>query len=113
MDGNTSADSLRALIQASEDGEFWDVSMIDPPAPLSGEWADGYSLAQLVADCGIAECGELDTTDGLTVLPTDKYDSTVDTLATAYEDAYWQAFEDEAVRSARAMWPDDDEGETR
>ena len=55
--------------------------------PLSGEWADGYSVDALVADCGAALLGY----------------EVADDLATAYEDAYWQAFETEISRKVEGM----------
>ena len=69
-----------------EDG--WGEVFGDMSGPLSGEWADGYSVWQLAVDCGIedpyAELG-----DG--------------SLANAYEEAYWSAFGDEIERKVETM----------
>lgn len=89
VDGNTKNDQLRAVIQASEDGEFYDVIVPEVSGPLSGEWADGYSTYSLSQDLGIAED-----------------DPRFDDLCTILEDAYFAALEDEAVRSAQAMLPE-------
>ncbi len=89
VDGNTPASALRLIISKSEEGELFD--MINPPAPLSGEFADDWTPRTL------AEALEID----------DERDD-FDDLCTAFEDAYWLAFEDEAVRSARAMLPEEE-----
>jgi hypothetical protein len=97
VDGNTGTDQLRDIAQAIEEGEF--LASLDMSGPLSGEWADGYSIEQLLADCGVGpyEDAQLDDTEN--------YQR--DNIATAYEDAYWSAFEAEAERSVRVMLPDD------
>jgi hypothetical protein len=94
VDGNTSTEQLRRIIQESEAGEFFDL-MGDLSEPLSGEWADGYTAEQLAEDVLGLEDG-----DEITFELKDK-------LADTYEQAYWSAFEAEAVRSAKAMLPDD------
>jgi hypothetical protein len=86
----------RAVLKYSEEGTFFDY-YDSGPGPLSGEWADGYSVDQLVRDCGMDP--NMDETDRLVTIQ--------DELAEAYLDSYWSALEDEAVRSARAMLPDD------
>jgi hypothetical protein len=55
--------------------------------PLSGEWADGYSLGALVSDVGLDVTTDEQATD----------------IADAYEDAYWQAFEAKVLRKVEAM----------
>jgi hypothetical protein len=88
-DGNTSTATLRAIVDASEAGEFFGVIVPDMSGPLSGEYAGSYSIRDLSDDTGVDE-GSDDFAD----------------LCTAYEDAYFVAFEDEAVRSARASLPE-------
>lgn len=89
-DGNSTDETRRAIIQASEDGEFFEAIAPDMSGPLSGEWADGYTLGRLSDELGIDE-------------ESDEFPD----LCTIFEDAYFQAFEDEAVRSARASLPDE------
>jgi hypothetical protein len=95
VDGNTGADQLRALVEQFESGEFLAVNEFSNP--LSGEWADGYSLQDLASDVGYDTAGELHFDEGL------------DELATAYEAGYWEAFELEAERSVRALLPEGSE----
>ena len=79
-----------ATAQAIDDaGSVFDV--LEPSSPLSGEWADGYSVEQLAEDCGIEPYDER-----ALVQPGDD-------LATEYEDAYWQAFEAEVERKVETM----------
>jgi len=59
--------------------------------PLSGEWADGYSVEQLAFDCGVNDAGN------------DNPEADWDDLASAYEDAYWQAFEAEVERKVETL----------
>ena len=101
VDGNSSVENLRSIVQASEDGEFWDIAG-GISAPLSGEWADGYSINQLFEDIGL-------TADGLDG-GTDLGGGLNDGVFSAYEDAYYSAYEAEAVRSARGMLPDETNG---
>lgn len=65
----------------------WGEVFADLSGPLSGEWADGYSVDALADDCGIAP----------------PYDDSIDDLAAAYEDGYWQAFGDEIERKVEAL----------
>jgi hypothetical protein len=100
VDGNTGTDQLRALVEQFESGEF--LSANEFSGPLSGEWADGYSIEQLGADCGL----DLET-DEYGIRETAEFDDQLADLATAYEDAYWSAIEAEVERSVRAMLPVD------
>jgi hypothetical protein len=80
VDGNTSADTLRALV--SDDYEF------DVPAPLSGEWADGPLPREVLAEVGLSED-----------------DDAADDMLSEYEQSYSDAYIAEAQRSAKAMLP--------
>lgn len=88
VDGNSTEAQLRAVIRADEDCEF------DSPNPLSGEWADGWTEDAAFEDADV-------------VKPEDNDERAP--LINAWEDAFRTAYVDEAVRSARAMLPDDDE----
>lgn len=96
VDGNSSTDTLRAIIRASDEGEFWHEVGGYVVAPLSGEFADGWTPRDLAA-----------------ALETDEDADELNDLCTAFEDGFYAAFEDEAVRSAVAMLPDEDEDEDR
>jgi hypothetical protein len=95
VDGNTSTETLRAIIDASEEGEFYDRIVPELSGPLSGEFADGYTLGRLSDELGVDE-------------ESDEFGD----LCSIFEDAYYQAFEDEAVRSARASMPDEEGDES-
>jgi hypothetical protein len=90
VDGNSSTETLRAVIRASEEGEFYTDIVPEASGPLSGEWADGYSLGRFSDDIGVDQ-------------DSDEFGD----LCSILEEAYWSALEDEAVRSARGMLPDD------
>lgn len=62
--------------------------VFDLGSPLSGEWADGYSVEQLYKDCGAEDTGEFQHEDE---------------LVTVYEEAYWQAFEYEVERKVETL----------
>ncbi len=81
LDGNSTTDQARSILDAIESCDF------DFPSPLSGEWA-GESISELL--------GDLDDLD----------DDEQTELSDAYEQAYLSAYETEAVRSARAMLSD-------
>jgi hypothetical protein len=51
-DGNTSDATYRALLQGLEDGDPEIITGL-PTSPLSGEWADSYSLADLSDDLNV------------------------------------------------------------
>lgn len=104
IDGNTSDETKREILTMHDAGDpaLWDLM----PSPLSGEWADGYSTARCVrnalADAGVSP----DHPDAEGAIANEILDT--------YEQAYSQAWEAEAVRSARANLPadDDDQGDT-
>lgn len=89
VDGNSSAETLRAVIDAV-DGEG---DPLDIPSPLSGEYADDPTPRTVLEALGV-----------------DEDDPRADDLLWAYEDAYYQAFRDEALRSA--MLPEEEGEET-
>lgn len=88
VDGNTSIDTLRTLL--SDDYE-WD----NMPAPLSGEWSDGPSPRDILAEVGVTED-----------------DDSADDLLSEYETAFSDAYIAEAQRSAGALLPADDSTES-
>lgn len=93
VDGNSSTETLKGIIQAAEDCD------LDIPSPLSGEWADDYTIEQLVEDCGLTEAIE-DLDEAVWV---------ENELINAYLSGYYQAYEAEAMRSALAMLPEEEE----
>lgn len=99
VDGNTPTATLARLLDGIDTG---DPEIIDalPASPLSGEWADGYTVRDLIRDAGLDE----DDEDIETVL---------DELATVYEDAWSAAMVGEVERAARAFLPDDDDQDDR
>jgi hypothetical protein len=88
FDGNTDEGTIRRVLQMIEDGDpEWEI-----PAPLSGEWADGYHPDQLLTDVGFPEELRVELGGGIEA-----------DIMEAYEEAYYQAYEDEVVRSGRAV----------
>jgi len=86
FDGNTTEETYRAFLKASEDG---DPDNYAPPDPFSGEWADSLTLEQVI---------EAETDIDPETLSDDERCS----LADAYEQEFCQAWWDEAERAARA-----------
>lgn len=84
---STEADA-RAILEASDNCE------IDYPAPLSGEHA-GQSIPEIIHDAGL----------DYEALNTDEMHdyNDVDIFLDAYEEAFFAAYEAEAVRSAQAI----------
>lgn len=83
VDGNTPHDALVAII---DDETYFD----ELRTPLSGEFAGDYLLSDLLADLDID-------------MATDPVD--YDELATAFEDAFLQAYIEQAQKDAIAMFP--------
>lgn len=83
VDGEASA---RAWLAGIDDG---DPAVLDqlPRDGMSGEWADGYGMADLYRDLDVSTWD--DTADG--------------ELCSAYEGAFRQAVEAEVARAARAQ----------
>lgn len=84
IDGDTSEETCREILQAIEDGD----PGFEAPAPLSGEWADWPTPQTLADDLELDE---------------EHRGSELDQICTDYELAYYEAWQDEVVRSARAM----------
>lgn len=80
-------DTARALLRMEEDGdpEFDDAAGYR--SPLSGEWADDLTPSMLLVE--------------LAAPPMD--DGEEHDVVTAYEQAHYEAFKDEALRMARAQ----------
>lgn len=83
FDGNTTDETYTLILQGIETD---DPEVLDsfPTSPLSGEWADSYSLRDLSADTGIDE-------------DSDAFDN----VCLAFEDAFDRAVQDEIERMAR------------
>lgn len=90
-DGNTREDALRNLLQLWEDG---DPAAPYAPDPLSGEWADSPTLSELIDECTELDADTLD-------------DGERDSLATAYEEAFRDAWQEEAERTVRGFLNDE------
>jgi hypothetical protein len=91
VDGNTSTETARALLAGIEDG---DPAVLDqlPTSPLSGEWADAPTPRDVLEDVNMTED-----------------DEGAEDVLSAYEEGFSSGAEDEAVRLARAILPDDEE----
>jgi hypothetical protein len=85
FDGNTDGATYREWLRMFDEG---DPALDGPGSPFSGEWADGLVLREVIED-------ETDV-DYEASEPEE-----IDELATAFEDAYSQAWWDEAERVAR------------
>lgn len=85
IDGNTSDQTTRAILQGIEDG---DPAVLDafPSAPLSGEFADGLLPRDVLGWYGMTED-----------------DDAADAILTAYEDGFSSGVVEEVERSARAV----------
>jgi hypothetical protein len=90
FDGNTDYGTVRKVLQMIEDGDpEWEI-----PSPLSGEWADEPTTDTVADALGVGEAyrnGHVDLSDAFD----------------AYEEAYYEAYQDEVVRSGLAMLPDE------
>lgn len=81
IDGNTTEDTARRILEGYDDG---DPEILDmEPQPLSGEWADGLAPRDIVPD--------------------DMHDPSRDHLLDVFEMAFSEGFWDEVCRSARAI----------
>ncbi|TDD41387.1 hypothetical protein E1288_32955 [Saccharopolyspora elongata] len=91
VDMNASAESARRALRMYEDDDpgFFDV--FDPHVPLSGEYADDYSTAELFEECGYYRSG-LHQSDVVAAVEAEAE------LADAYEFEYFVACADEVVR---------------
>lgn len=85
LDGNSTSEAARRLLRGIEDGDPMVLDAL-PSSPLSGEWADSLTPADVLA------WYELDEDD----------DAAGDVLR-AFEDGFSRGVQDEAVRSATAL----------
>lgn len=85
LDGNSTDESARALLKGIEDGDPMIMDAL-PSAPLSGEWADGLSAADLLGWYDLDE----------------EHDAAHDVLA-ALETGFQRGAQDEVARSARTI----------
>jgi hypothetical protein len=88
IDGNTTVETARKIIQGYEDGDPEVMDM--QPSPLSGEWADDPTIHDVLRDIGIR--ANVDAMD----------DDEIDDLLTTYELAYSDGFWAEVIRAANA-----------
>jgi hypothetical protein len=91
IDGDTPESTIRQILGMIEDGD----PMFEIPSPLSGEWADEPTTDTVADALGVGEAyrnGHVDLSDAFD----------------AYEEAYYEAYQDEVVRSGHAMLPDDE-----
>jgi hypothetical protein len=88
FDGNTPRETYELVLRGYDDG---DPEIMDtfPTSPLSGEWADNYSLADLSQDTGVVQ-----------------HDPYFEDVCSAYEDGFYTASTDEIIRVARYMLED-------
>lgn len=86
VDGNTTKETARRLLQGIEEG---DPEVMDtlPSSPLSGEWADGLTPSDLLDSFGLDE----------------EHDAASDVLD-AFELGYSRGVEAEVVRSCQAIF---------
>jgi hypothetical protein len=85
LDGNSSLDYAQKLLDGYEDG---DPAVMDlQPSPLSGEWADGLTEAD------VYRAADFDPED------TDAAPDVLDAFELGFGEGFW----DEVTRSARAM----------
>lgn len=89
-DGNTKEETLRNTLKQWDDG---DPAAPTSPSPFSMEWADDTSVEEMI-DQETDLCAE-------DLTPEER-----DELATAYEDAFHEAWQDEAERTVRGLLPD-------
>jgi hypothetical protein len=89
IDGNTSDETKRAIIKGYDDGDPEVMDM--QPSPLSGEWADDPTTADVLADLGI-----------------NPDDDSADDLLNEYENGFSEGFWHEVIRSAQATLTDED-----
>ena len=85
-DGNSSEEHLRGILSAAENCE------LDIPAPLSGEFADGWTSERVFEDAEVEE-------------PED--DEERSALLDVWETAYREGFEAQAYEDARGFLPDE------
>ena len=85
IDGNTSEETARAILQGIEDGDPMTLDAL-PAAPLSGEYADGLLPRDVLGWYGMSED-----------------DDAADDILRAYEDGFSEGVMDEVTRSARAI----------
>jgi hypothetical protein len=84
LDGNSSEDEARSLLRMIDEGDpAWEV-----PAPLSGEWADGWTAERVFAEITLSA-------------PPTEHDE--NELLDYWTAGYYQGFEDCAVKDARSM----------
>lgn len=86
-DGNSDLKACRRMLQMLDDGDPEAYDSL-PSAPLSGEWADGLTCDGVLGEV----FGDEDFSDDWR-----------DDLLSAFEDAWYAAMEDEAVRTLRAF----------
>lgn len=75
IDGNTSSETYRRILDGYEDGDPEIMDMC--PAPLSGEWADGLLIRDVLEHLGVTE-------------DDDWADDLLTSFENGYSDGYWE-----------------------
>jgi len=89
IDGNTTVETARKILQGYEDGDPEVMDM--QPSPLSGEWADDPTIQNVLDDIASeAEVWEIDP---------DSEDDLLSVYENSYSDGYWH----EVIRAANAV----------
>jgi hypothetical protein len=91
IDGNTTRETARAIVQGYEDGDPGVMDMC--PSPLSGEWADGMTADMVLR--------EVCAGDGLLVSVGD--DFRYEAISDAYEQGFSLGFWDQVIADARGF----------
>jgi hypothetical protein len=89
IDGNTSEETALAILKGYDEGDSQVMDM--QPSPLSGEWADDPTIADVLANIADDADVELDK------------DGEYDDLLNIYEVSYSEGFWNEVIRSANAV----------
>lgn len=107
VDGNTPEATVRAILQGLADGDPQTMDM--QPSPLSGEWADEPTMADVVGeitgDDVCRNCGEAVMFHDYDLSCPDDYLSPE--LLDAFELGFGDGFWEEVERSCRAMLGED------
>lgn len=98
VDGNTTADRARAIVDGFDAG---DPAITDlQPSPLSGEWADGLTESAVINEIAERASYLRPVVDATRFGQTDR-----DNLLDSFESGYSEGFWDEVIRAAKAILP--------
>lgn len=103
VDGNTTPDTLRAILRGIEEGDPAILDTLPLTPNLSGEWADEPGGPAIYVEILASSGGTLSDEDAQgDPAGWDDFSEILD----AYEAAYQQASQDEIQRACRAMLPE-------